>query len=249
MNKIEKRIMWLKESPFSSNLVTDETLKNIVQLELRRLPAFFYEFLGLFYSRIVFTNTIDCYRNRGGFMDNTPEFPDKILENGREPFIEWVMEEHGESLKRFIFTYVKNRAQTDDIFQDVLFTVYRRVHTFRQQSSFKTWLYRITANRCRDYLRSPLTRLFIWKDQVTEKVNEETPEQSLIMNERKNETIKAIMNLPVKYREVLILQYYQEFSIQEISNLLKVNLSTVKTRIMRAKERLKQELKEEFLNE
>ncbi|WP_164670483.1 sigma-70 family RNA polymerase sigma factor [Virgibacillus doumboii] len=182
-------------------------------------------------------------------MDNTPEFPDKILENGREPFIEWVMEEHGESLKRFIFTYVKNRAQTDDIFQDVLFTVYRRVHTFRQQSSFKTWLYRITANRCRDYLRSPLTRLFIWKDQVTEKVNEETPEQSLIMNERKNETIKAIMNLPVKYREVLILQYYQEFSIQEISNLLKVNLSTVKTRIMRAKERLKQELKEEFLNE
>ncbi|MFC5465358.1 sigma-70 family RNA polymerase sigma factor [Lederbergia graminis] len=179
--------------------------------------------------------------------ENTP-LSISATEFSKEAAIEWVMDHHGESLKRFIFTYVKNRAQMDDVFQDVMLTVYQKIDTIRDASSLKNWLYRITANKCKDYLRSPLHRLFIWKDEVFEKTTQ-TPEHFVLLDEQKREVIKAIMNLPIKYREVLILQYYQEFSIEEISKLLDVNPSTIRTRIMRAKEKLKVKLKEDYLNE
>ena len=182
-------------------------------------------------------------------MDQKIDIPPSIQSTDSEGAIEWVMEEYGESLKRFIFTYTKNRAQTDDIFQEVLLTVYRKIHTYQGKSSFKNWLYQVTANKCKDYLRSPFHRLITWKEQLKEKPNPKTPEHSLLQDEQKQIVIEAIMNLPIKYREVLILQYYKEFSIQEISDLVKVNPSTIKTRIMRAKEKLKLELKGEFNDE
>ncbi|MFD2043497.1 sigma-70 family RNA polymerase sigma factor [Ornithinibacillus salinisoli] len=182
-------------------------------------------------------------------MNEMVEPTTSIHSVSREDAIEWIMEEYGESLKRFIFFYVKNRTQADDIFQEVMITVYRKLDTFQERSTLKNWLYQITANKCKDYLRSPIHRFASWKDQALEKSDEHTPEKSFIVDEQKRTVIENMMKLPVKYREVLILQYYKEFSIQEISELLKVNPSTVKTRIMRAKEKLKVTLKEEFLHE
>ncbi|WP_407272986.1 sigma-70 family RNA polymerase sigma factor [Radiobacillus sp. PE A8.2] len=182
-------------------------------------------------------------------MDNYFDPAESIDKMSKDEAIEWIMDTHGEKIKRFIYTYVKNRSQTDDLFQDVLFAVYRQLHTFKQQSSFKTWLYRIAANKCKDYLRSPIHRLIIWKAQVIERADDRTPEQSLMLDEQKQALLTKMLQLPIKYREVLILQYYQEFSINEISELLGINPSTVKTRIMRAKEKLKDELKEDFLYE
>lgn len=176
-------------------------------------------------------------------MEQKIENPPSVQSNDREDTIVWVMEEYGESLKRFIFTYTKNRAQADDIFQEVMLTVYRKMDTYQGRASFKNWLYKVTANKCKDYLRSPIHRLIVWKDQILEKPHTDTPEKSILVDEQKEMVITAILNLPIKYREVLILQYYQEFSIQEISDLLKTNPSTIKTRIMRAKEKLKSELK------
>lgn len=197
----------------------------------------------LYYYNLLFIG------RKGGSMDSRSESPTSIHHYNRDEAIKWIMEEYGESLKRFIFTYVKNRSQTDDIFQEVLIAIYQQLHTFQERSSFKTWLYKVTANKCKDYLRSPLHRLFIWKDQIIGGSVEETPDQLLMIGERKSEVIEAILGLPIKYREVLILQYYKELSIQEIGDLLKVNPSTIKTRIMRAKEKLKQKLKEDFLYE
>jgi RNA polymerase sigma factor (sigma-70 family) len=182
-------------------------------------------------------------------MDQNIDIPSSIQSSDREGAVEWIMEEYGESLKRFIYTYTKNRAQTDDIFQEVMLTVYRKLDTYQGRASLKNWLYQVTANKCKDYLRSPIHRLIIWKDQIKDKSTTNTPEQSILLDEQKQMVIESIMNLPIKYREVLILQYYKEFSIQEISDLLQVNPSTIKTRIMRAKEKLKLELKGEFFDE
>lgn len=182
-------------------------------------------------------------------MNGNMEYPTYIHTLSRDEAMEWIMDEYGESLKRFIYTYVKNKAQTDDIFQEVLFTVYQKIDTFQGRSSLKNWLYRITANKCKDYLRSPFHRIFIWKEEISGEVSNSTPENTYLLDEQKRTVIEAILKLPIKYREVLILQYYKEFTIQEISDLLKVNPSTIKTRIMRAKEKLKDLLKEDFLNE
>ncbi|GGA89697.1 RNA polymerase subunit sigma [Ornithinibacillus halotolerans] len=182
-------------------------------------------------------------------MDGNLEMPISIHSLSRDEAIEWIMDEYGEGLKRFIYMYVKNRTQTDDLFQDILLVVYQKLDTYEGRALLKNWLYQITANKCKDYLRSPFHRLFIWKEDLLEKGTDSTPEREYLLDERKRAVIEAILELPVKYREVLILQYYMEFSIQEMSDLLKTNPSTIKTRIMRAKEKLKLLLKEDFLHE
>lgn len=182
------------------------------------------------------------------YLEEQIPIPFKLTESSREETIEWIMEQFGESMKRFIFTYVKSKTQMDDIFQEVMIKVYKKIDTIQDPDKLKNWLYKITANTCKDYLRSPIHRLLVWKDDI-EKKSMDTPEQRAILDEQKKMVIRTILDLPVKYREVLILQYYQEFSIQEISDLLNVNPSTVRTRILRAKEKLKVMLKEDYLDE
>ncbi|MGM8216119.1 sigma-70 family RNA polymerase sigma factor [Bacillaceae bacterium W0354] len=166
-----------------------------------------------------------------------------------EEVLEWVMNEYGEELKRYIYTYVKNHATTDDLFQDVMITIYKKLHTFQGKSSLKTWVYSITANKCKDYLRSPANRLILWKDQLLNHADHRTPESRALLDEEKVELINSILKLPIKDREVLILYYYREFSVEEISELLGVNQSTIRSRMMRARNKLKQELREVYLYE
>lgn len=173
-----------------------------------------------------------------------------IIQNlSRENAVEWIMDEYGEELKRFIYTYVKSFSTTDDLFQEIMLILFQKLDTFQGQSTLKTWFYRITANKCKDYLKSPANRMLIWKDHLLEQKDHWTPERSVIEEEWKNQLINEIMRLPLKYREVLILQYYKELSIQEISELLEENASTIRTRIMRAKQKLKQKLGEVFMDE
>ncbi len=185
-------------------------------------------------------------------MSSLHTFPDEIPSIhslSKDQAIEYIMDQYGEELKRLIYSYVKNHSQTDDLFQDIMMKIYEQLHTFEERASLRTWLYRITANKCKDYLRSPFHRLFIWKEKFLERADNKTPEKTVLLDEKKREVIRAIMELPIKDREVLILRYYQGFSIQEISDLLQVNPSTIKSRIMRAKGKLKKELREEFLYE
>ncbi|PKR77528.1 RNA polymerase subunit sigma-32 [Halalkalibacillus sediminis] len=166
----------------------------------------------------------------------------------RDEAISWLMDEYGEELKRLIFTYVKNRATTDDVFQEIMIIVYKKLDSFRGDSAFKTWLFRITVNKCKDYLKSPANRLILWKNNWFDSKDEETPESRLLLEEKKEELIESILSLPLKDREVLVLQYYKEMKIEEISDLLEMNASTVRTRISRAKAKLKNELKEGYLD-
>lgn len=85
---------------------------------------------------------------------------DFIFRGTDEEAIVYIIDYYGEGIKRLIFTYVKNYAQTDDLFQDFLLKVYQNIGQFQGKSSLKTWLYRIAINTCKDYLRSPINRIF-----------------------------------------------------------------------------------------
>lgn len=167
----------------------------------------------------------------------------------KEEMLEWLIDEYGEELKRYIYTYVKNRTTTDDLFQEVMITVFKKIDTFREDSSIKTWVYRITANKCKDYLKSPANRLILWKNQFLNQSDNLTPESRALLDESKVELIEAILKMPIKEREVLILYYYKDFSVKEISHLLGLNESTIRSRMMRARNKLKRELREVYLYE
>lgn len=174
---------------------------------------------------------------------------DKVI--GRYPkeeIIEIVMDQYGEQLIRFIYTYVKDWGKAEDIIQEVMVTCFKKLDTFRGESSFKTWIYRIAINRSKDYLRSWSFRNISVTDLLHRFVNKDltnSPESELLKKNNREEIAKLVLSLPVKYREVLLLFYYEELSIFEICELLMEKESTIKTRLHRARLLLKERITSE----
>ncbi|AQQ55071.1 RNA polymerase subunit sigma-70 [Planococcus lenghuensis] len=153
------------------------------------------------------------------------------------------MDEHGEYLVRLAFLYVKDWAAAEDIAQEVFIAYYKKSDQFSHQASLKTYLSKITINKCRDYLRSWKNRRIIFTDFLSNIVSPgQAPEISLVREEGRTSLADEILKLPLKYREVIILFYYQEFSIKEIGTLIECNENTVKTRLRRAKDLLRDQL-------
>ena len=107
----------------------------------------------------------------------------------------------------------------------------------------KTYLTKITANRAKDYLRSWKHKKDVLFDTIF--ASEKGAEEVALEQERLATLEKNLFQLPLKYREPLILFYYDEQSIAEIANYLQLNENTVKTRLRRAKQQLKEFFKEE----
>lgn len=154
--------------------------------------------------------------------------------------IEEVMTIHGEYLIRMAFMYVKDWPAAEDLVQETFISYFKNLDQFQSRSSIKTYLTRILINKCHDYLRS-------WKNRkqfFTQLFNHlpaanKTPEEWLIRSNEQSELVKGIWELQVKYREVILLYYYQEITIPEIAIILECPENTVKTRLSRARLQLK----------
>ena len=127
-----------------------------------------------------------------------------------------------------------------DITQEVFIKLYRFLHQFKQDR-FTTWLYKITLNTTRDYYRKENRE---WDKQQKAIDNSSTTVQQsaelqVLLFEEDRELHYAIIQLDEKYRIPLILYYFQDLSYQQIADVLNITLSTVKTRLHRAKDSLK----------
>ena len=152
-----------------------------------------------------------------------------------------LVKRHKEKVRNIVYITMNNSALVDDIAQEVFITVYRNLKHFRFESQFTTWLYRITVNKCKDYLRKMnVRRIFSPLEEGSEVSEFETPTEnkdiSMIV-------MDAISKLPVKLRMPLILKDIEGFSYQEISESLSCEMGTVKSRIFRGREKLKEILK------
>ncbi len=144
----------------------------------------------------------------------------------------------GKQMTNFAFTYVKDWGLAEDLVQEAFIKAYKNFHTFNGESALKTWLYSILANQCKDYLRSSYFKnVFLSNIFPIRKSGDEY--DKIGTNE---ELSQNVLKLPVKYREVIILHYYEELKISEISSLLDLKESTVKTRLQRARAKLKYEM-------
>jgi RNA polymerase sigma-70 factor, ECF subfamily len=127
----------------------------------------------------------------------------------REKIIEMVMDEYGTKLKRMIYSYVKDWEVASDLTQEVFITVYEKLLSFKQRSSFKTWNYTIAINKSKDYLKSWHYRNLVINEKLFffKQIGEKSPEDLLLQQDVRSELAKAIMAMPVKYREVFLLHY------------------------------------------
>lgn len=141
-----------------------------------------------------------------------------------------------DDLFRLAFSWLKSRADADDVTQTVLLRLYETDKIFESEEHVRHWLVRVTINECKKYWRSPWRRTEDFTDYANTLVFEQ-PEASGLFD--------AVMALGPKYRIVIFLYYYEGYSIEEISQVLKLPCGTVGTRLKRGREQLKQTLSEE----
>jgi RNA polymerase sigma-70 factor, ECF subfamily len=144
-----------------------------------------------------------------------------------------------------------NRTDALDVSQEVFILLFRKLGTFRSESRFSTWLYRVATNACRDYTRKKRYHLSLssradedmpeWEEMIPG--DEESPDDLLISAELQDRVRKAIRQLPIKFREVVYLHDIEGYNYKEISEILDISLGTVKSRLNRARHRLSYELR------
>ena len=147
----------------------------------------------------------------------------------------YLADKYMDTIFRLAFSYMKSQPDADDITQNVLLKLYRTNKDFQSESHLKNWLIRVTINECKQAFRSPWRR--------TEDI-EDYANTLALPSEEHHDLFRTVMSLPPKYRVVLYLHYYEQYTTAEISQLLKIPMGTVSTRMKRAKEQLKSMLKE-----
>ncbi len=137
---------------------------------------------------------------------------------------------------RVAWNCCRNNADTEDVVQNTFLKLLERKEGFPEDAQAKYWLIRVAVNECKSLWRTP------WRQRVTSteelfcELFFETPEESDLYD--------AVSDLPVKYRQVVHLYYFEDYSVKEIAGILKLSETAVQTRLLRARQKLKEKLKE-----
>ena len=143
-------------------------------------------------------------------------------------------EKYKDNIYAVAFNFFRNSVDADDIVQDVLLKLYKTDKEFSSQEHVRNWLLRVTVNQCRKVSVSSWFRKHMPLEDYAESLKYETPEQS--------DLFFAVMRLPKKYRIIVHLFYYEDYSTREIAAMLKLKEPTVRTRLARARKLLKERL-------
>ena len=146
-------------------------------------------------------------------------------------FVE-LMEKYKTALYKVAKSYLGSEDDIADVMQDTVLAAYEHIKELKNASYFKTWLTRILINQCKDFLRQQ--KKYVVSDKIAE-----TPYE---MPENIREFYELIKELPEDYRMIFLLYYGEGFKTNEIAQILDVNENTVKSRLRRGRDRLKQVL-------
>lgn len=160
------------------------------------------------------------------------------------------MEDKYETLKEYIvgnqarfyrlaYSFVLNQEAALDVVQNAILKALENYQSIREINYISTWFYRVLVNECYAYLRNS-KRIVLYDPEAM-------PEESYLEKDYEcyqDEVFREVVKLPKKIRTVILLRFYEELSLNEISEVTKTNLSTVKTRLYSGLRKLKVSLKE-----
>jgi RNA polymerase sigma-70 factor, ECF subfamily len=162
------------------------------------------------------------------------------LQQGEPGAIDEVVRIYQKPLFGFILRMIENRAAAEDIFQETWVKVIRHIGSFRGDAKFSTWLFQIALNQSRNAMRKQSRRSFVSLEDT-----EEIPVEPGVDADRiviAGQVKKFLASLPVKMREVLVLRYYHDKTEQEIAVVIGAPLGTVKSRLHRATNMLRDKM-------
>jgi RNA polymerase sigma-70 factor (ECF subfamily) len=168
---------------------------------------------------------------------------------GRETCFEELVRRYQRPIAAYVYRMVGNYDAALDLTQEVFIKVYNSLARYRSEYKFSTWIYKIAHNAAIDHLRryavreQALTNGFdVERREVSLESRRLTPEQESERNERRSEIESVVQMLPAAYRELIVLRHSQDLSYDEIAEVTGLPLGTVKNRLFRAREAMRDHL-------
>ncbi len=144
--------------------------------------------------------------------------------------------EYGNMLYKIAFLYLGNATDTEDVLQDVFTKYLCGKYRFKNSEHEKAWFIRVTQNKCLDYLKK--------SGRKNECIEDVSATATYKNNDMEQDVISKVIALPEKYKSAIILFYYNDYTVEEISKTLKISKSAVKKRLQRGRDVLKLELED-----
>jgi len=170
------------------------------------------------------------------------------IKSGDVQAFKQLFESYQDAVFNLCYRFAKNKEDAEDLCQEVFFKIYNSVTTFKHKSKISTWIYRITVNLCLNYKRKHSKFNWLLLDDTSEEKNNvsdylsipeaDQPDSFVEQKEREQIVQDAINSLPQNQRVALILQRYEDLSVQEIADILGTSALSVQSRLARAKENL-----------
>lgn len=146
---------------------------------------------------------------------------------------------------------LNNRHEAEDVVQETFLRVFRNLDRYDENLKFSTWIYRIGTNLCIDRLRKRKPSYSL-DAEINDQdgtdgysmipSDDRTPESEMLLSETQRIIHESIESLPAKYKTIMLLRYIQDLSLQEISEVLDLPVTTIKTRVHRGREFLRKKL-------
>lgn len=153
----------------------------------------------------------------------------------RKTYIEYLVNTYADDILHFSYNYLKNYEDAKDVCQTVFIKFISKCYSFENQKHEKAFLYKVTVNVCKDFLRNP------WRKRIC---GLEHCEELIAPEPTENGVMWAVNQLEVKYRVIIYLYYYEGYNAEEIGKIMKIIPATVHTRLARGRKKLKQILEE-----
>ncbi|MCX5780085.1 MAG: sigma-70 family RNA polymerase sigma factor [Firmicutes bacterium] len=142
------------------------------------------------------------------------------------------LQKYSDMVYRICFVYLGNRPDVDDVFQEVFFKLLQKQTSFTSEENEKAWLIRVTINQCKDVVKG-----FWWKRidlmENVELSGHDPDERDVLM---------VVLSLPQKYKDVIYLYYYQEYTVPQMGQLLQRSENTIYSQLHRARELMRPKL-------
>lgn len=182
-------------------------------------------------------------------MTDSDEALIELIRNGNLNAFEQLIARYEIRVYTIAYRYVGNHSDASDLAQEAMIRVYRSIGTFRGDSAFLTWLYRVVTNVCKDELRRRARQNTVSMDEMLEhgqvpvvQAAEKPPEEAVLRKEWQEEIQVVLNSLSEEHRTVVVMRDIQGYSYEEIAGFLECSLGTVKSRLNRARNLLKERL-------
>lgn len=165
-------------------------------------------------------------------------FHREMTDAQREQELIQLMAEHKTQLMRMAYLYLGDLPLAEEAVQDTFMKAYTHLDRFRGDASWETWLVRIAINTCKD-----LRRTAWFRNRKNIAALDAAPEQGEEDTYSDNTVLNAVMALPDKEKQVILLRYYHAMTVPEVAHVLSISVSSAASRLNRAKAHLRSTLK------